>query len=273
MEQIHLLELLADHGAILSPEEKAFLQLSLSVLKSNNHFKTVQFWGRIDGIFGNYYIAVAFDEKRKRSYYFRQAETDFALLPEITEEDAEKALKIHLTFYGIPSHSYADGSETKENEDSEVEDEIPVNSFSELKRLSVVVRTISHETSVFPRGHLTLNMVTNIPSENIMFGGIKYDEATDLTQYYHDRSCIHHKTLAEFAKVNLEKSIDFCDCIAGDEPKGIWLCNRDKNLVVLRNIVWPGYTFAQVCDSPTFLSTYFGDGLPNRDYMFSMLEC
>eukprot|EP00792_Barthelona_sp_PAP020_P006470 TRINITY_DN3001_c0_g1_i1.p1 TRINITY_DN3001_c0_g1~~TRINITY_DN3001_c0_g1_i1.p1 ORF type:complete len:267 (+),score=76.65 TRINITY_DN3001_c0_g1_i1:74-874(+) len=266
MEQIHLLEIVADHGAILSPEEKASLQLSLPILKSSNHFKSVQFWGRINGIFGNYYIAMGFDEKRKRSYYFRQTEADFTLLPEISEEDSQKAMKIHVPFYGIPSHSYGNGSE-------EVDNEVAVDVFSELKRLSVVVRAISHETSVFPRGYLTLNMVTNIPSENVMFGGVKYDDATDLTQYYHDRSCIHHKTLAEFAKANLEKPIDFSDCIADDEPKGIWLCNRDKNLVVLRNIVWPGYTFAQVCDSPTFLSTYFGDGLPNRDYMFSMLEC
>lgn len=44
-------------GIVLTPEQKATLQTTLIVLKHENKFMYVNFWGIIRGINGDYFIA------------------------------------------------------------------------------------------------------------------------------------------------------------------------------------------------------------------------
>jgi len=60
-------------GIILSPEQKAALQTSLTILQSNQKFSRVYFWGKILGVKDDYYIAqgVGSDEFSERKILYR----------------------------------------------------------------------------------------------------------------------------------------------------------------------------------------------------------
>ena len=60
-------------GVVLSTEQKAALQSSLVILKSNYKFRGVKFWGKILGVKSNYFIAqgVGKDELKDRKTLYR----------------------------------------------------------------------------------------------------------------------------------------------------------------------------------------------------------
>lgn len=71
---LHLnIDYVGSSGIILSPEQKAALQTSLVILKSDSKLKKVYFWGKILGIKDDYFIAqgTGKDEMAERSTYYR----------------------------------------------------------------------------------------------------------------------------------------------------------------------------------------------------------
>ena len=60
-------------GVILSTEQKAALQSSLVILKSNYKFHRVLFWGKILGVKNDYFIVqgVSKDELKDRKSLYR----------------------------------------------------------------------------------------------------------------------------------------------------------------------------------------------------------
>ena len=62
-QNLHLyIDFVGSSGVILSPEQKAALQTSLVILKSNHKFAHVKLWGKILGVKDDYYIAQGFSE-------------------------------------------------------------------------------------------------------------------------------------------------------------------------------------------------------------------
>jgi len=60
-QNLHLyIDFVGSSGVILSPEQKAALQTSLVILKSNHKFTQVKLWGKILGVKDDYYIAQGF---------------------------------------------------------------------------------------------------------------------------------------------------------------------------------------------------------------------
>jgi len=73
-QNLHLyIDFVGSSGVILSSEQKAALQTSLVILKSNNRFSRVKFWGKILGIKDDYYIAQGFanDQFAEKTTFYR----------------------------------------------------------------------------------------------------------------------------------------------------------------------------------------------------------
>ena len=71
---LHLcIDYVGTSGIILSPEQKASLQTSLTILQNNMKFSKVYFWGKILGVKDDYFIAqgVEKDEFRERKFLYR----------------------------------------------------------------------------------------------------------------------------------------------------------------------------------------------------------
>lgn len=75
-EGLHLnIDYVGSSGIILSPEQKAALQTSLTILQDNQKFVKVYFWGKILGVKNDYFIAqgVGGDELGDRKTLYRYA--------------------------------------------------------------------------------------------------------------------------------------------------------------------------------------------------------
>ena len=71
---LHLgIDYVGTSGIILSPEQKAALQTSLTILQSNMKFSRVYMWGKILGLKDDYFIAqgVEKDEFKERKFLYR----------------------------------------------------------------------------------------------------------------------------------------------------------------------------------------------------------
>lgn len=67
------LDYISSSGAILSVEQKAALQSSLIILKNQQKFNLVEFWGRIDGTKNDYFIVqgIGTDQLKDRKTLYR----------------------------------------------------------------------------------------------------------------------------------------------------------------------------------------------------------
>ena len=67
------IDYISSSGAILSVEQKAALQSSLVILKSQQKFKSVEFWGKIIGTRNEYFIVqgVGNDQLKDRKTLYR----------------------------------------------------------------------------------------------------------------------------------------------------------------------------------------------------------
>ncbi len=73
-ESLHLdIDYVASSGVILSVEQKAALQSSLVILKSQQKFEKIQFWGKILGVRMDYFIVqgVGKDHLKDRRTLYR----------------------------------------------------------------------------------------------------------------------------------------------------------------------------------------------------------
>ena len=73
-EGLHLnIEYLSGSGVVLSPEQKAALQTSLVIMKTNYKFEKVKLWGKILGLKEDYFIAQGSgkDEMKDTKYLYR----------------------------------------------------------------------------------------------------------------------------------------------------------------------------------------------------------
>ena len=73
-EGLHLnMEYLSGSGVVLSPEQKAALQTSLVIVKTNYKFENVKLWGKILGLKDDYFIAQGSgkDELKDRKCLYR----------------------------------------------------------------------------------------------------------------------------------------------------------------------------------------------------------
>lgn len=73
-EGLHMnIDYVGSSGIILSTEQKAALQSSLVILKSNYKFRVVKFWGKIFGVKSDYFIVqgVGKDELKERKTLYR----------------------------------------------------------------------------------------------------------------------------------------------------------------------------------------------------------
>ena len=77
------LECLMYCGIKLTPEQKVLIENSLIVLQNENRFAGIYFWGRIQGIAKDYYIAFGYlrDCLKDRKYFYSIDGYQWQMLP------------------------------------------------------------------------------------------------------------------------------------------------------------------------------------------------
>merc|ERR1719356_1697855 len=228
------LKSVASGGHVLNCQELAGLSSSLTLLKRQEKFSAICFWGKIFGTSADYYIAYALKEPvfefPAKVFYYAGEDFEFKPLPVLTVENADKVLALALT-----------------------------------------VQDIDFDTAVVPKGSYALNEAhVVVPSSD--FKGLGVTEATSLTKYAHFRPPASIAALRALARTDAEFYASFLDPLEADLPKGCWAVRQDHaaTLVTLRSLSWPGYTAFHVPGTNKFGGAYFGYGQKSRDLAFML---
>ncbi|CAG5135006.1 unnamed protein product [Candidula unifasciata] len=271
---LHLsIDYVGSSGIILSPEQKAALQTSLTILQNENKFNRVYFWGKILGVKNDYFVAqgVYRDEFAGRKTFYSTDCMQWGLLPPVTAQMKTNAKLAKGRFTGDPSYEieHIEVKKTGDGDDATEEEEL--TTIKEEDRLTAVIAEIDNDVRIVPRGAF-VQVPTAEVVKNRSFEGLLVQEAAKLCNYMHFREaqCLNLKSLLQ--RANLDRAIDFMDSIEDDIPRGSWCIQfeRGSGLLTLRSFLWPGYVFFHVPATREYGSVYFGTGEKNLDLPFML---
>ncbi|XP_059838731.1 radial spoke head protein 9 homolog isoform X2 [Hypanus sabinus] len=261
------LDYVSSQGLVLSPEHKAALQVSLELVRRNYKFHQVYFWGKVLGLSADYFIiqGVDRDELKSRKTLYSFNCMDWKLLPPATDEMIVRSMLIKGRFMGDPSHEYEKTVVKKVNEE-QTDQDIEVK---EEERLTSTIELINREAAIIPRGAFIMTPRDEVHM-NRSFEGLSATEAGKLRSYLHFTKPSELKKKSLLLQANLEESIDFLNSLEDDELKVFWTLQyeRGNKLVILQNLLWPGFTFFHVPETTQFGYLYMGLGEKNMDFPF-----
>ncbi|CAD8126831.1 unnamed protein product [Paramecium sonneborni] len=255
-------------GQTLNLEERMRLQLAILKIQEHYVFDEVLFWGRVEGIEKDYYIALGIQYRGQyefplKKFFWSSNNYHFAELPKYNEEFAQRAETLRESFTGQHEHIVFRTDEEINFEDSlEIPSQLPAKNFSELERLSYVVQSIEFQCASIPVGSYRLT-----PTHELIKTSFKGVTA-ELKNYQHFRSPIRKDKQDLIARDEALYRPDFLDSLVDDSPNNQWSVQTDstKRNITIRNLIWPG--FLSYNNDYTFGYAYFGDGVKNSDFEF-----
>mmetsp|Transcript_4607 Transcript_4607/g.9075 ORF Transcript_4607/g.9075 Transcript_4607/m.9075 type:complete len:310 (-) Transcript_4607:346-1275(-) len=292
-------------GFCLTTEQRALLPPSLEILKIENKFSRVIFWGKLQGKMGDYVIAQGLGEAAtldskveggdivvaeyfetlkaipKKTYRLSPDGVAWTLLPTVDDEVKGKvaefdtfvraAGKVFEPLMGDSAHVFkytVSVPPAEEGGEATTEEK----ELAEDERLAAMVAEIDEATSVVPVGSYVLTAAQRVQANNF-YKGLPLSDGLSIRSYIHLRS--PHGSSEETGPINqsaMVKARDFLDSVAGDTPKGSWSLKHDSpnNMIVLRSLLYPGYIHFNMVDSPLFGSAYVGTGLKNFNLAFML---
>jgi len=141
--------------------------------------------------------------------------------------------------------------------------------MTETDRLSFVVRTIDHDTSVVPVGGFKMLPINEL-RRNDLFEGLSSEDLDKKEKYVHFRPVENQEKKDKITMGKAVFDFDFLDCIADDPIKDSWSLHVDstKTICSLRNLIWPGYFAYHKANTDEFGGVYIGYGIKNIDIPF-----
>ena len=277
----HMKHISGPNGVCFSIEERIKLETLLDQLKSDIKCEEMMLWGKIMGVEKDYYIALALFYKGnsnfpKRKFYYCTSNTFiFSELPEVQKHHLKDFARFNTYFIGNPDiilEKYTeDRNNTAPNEPigDTFKPKLGLKNMTEADRLSFVVRSITHDTSVVPVGGYKMLPINEI-RRNDLFDGLTTDQLPSLSNYAHFRPV---ETMAKRDKITMGKAVFdffFLDSLSDDPIKETWSLHVDstKTTSCLRSLVWPGYFAYHVANTDQFGGVYVGYGIKNVDVPF-----
>ena len=275
----HIKSISAFNCVSISIEEQIKLKTTLDQLKCDIKAEEMLFWGKILGAEKDYYIALAIYYKGfkfpKKKFYFCSSSTfSFSELPEIQSHHLNEFSKFNTYFIGNPDVILEKFSDNKNiNINEQIGDifkpNLKLKNLTESDRLSFVVRTIEHDTSIVPLGGFKMLPINEI-RRNDLFEGLSSDELDKIENYFHFRKIEsqNKRDMIDMGKAVFDFS--FLDSLSDDNLKGAWSIQTDsaKTVCNIRSLVWNGYFAYHKANTNLFGSVYIGYGIKNMDIPF-----
>ena len=267
-------EISAVNGVCISLEERIKLLTMLDQLKSDIKCDEMQFWGIIYGAEKDYYISKALYYKgylnfpKKKYFFCSSSNFIFSELPDIQPHHIDNFYKFNTYFIGNPDiilEKYE--SEQNQNIDEVIGDtfkpKLKKKNMTETDRLSFVVRTIDHDTSVVPVGGFKMLPINEL-RRNDLFEGLSSEDLDKKEKYVHLRPVENQEKKDKIAMGKAVFDFDFLDSIADDPIKDSWTIHIDST----KTVIWPGYFAFHKANTDEFGGVYIGYGIKNIDIPF-----
>ena len=151
------------------------------------------------------------------------------------------------------------------------DEKLPKKNFTELDRLSYVIRSIEHDCQVVPVGSFRMTPGNELV-RNKSFEGLTLSSLKDLKNFGHFRKPEHQDKKDLINRGDSLNNWDFLDPVDKDLPKGSWsnFIDPSGSLSCLRSLLWPGYTSYHRASSDIYGGVYIGDGIKNSDLPFML---
>uniref|UniRef100_A0A1A9UXB7 Radial spoke head protein 9 homolog n=1 Tax=Glossina austeni TaxID=7395 RepID=A0A1A9UXB7_GLOAU len=205
-------------GQKLSPEQKVLLENSLIVLQNENRFTGIYFWGRINGIKNDYYIAFGYikDCLKDRKYFYSLDGFQWLMLPFISGPKIfQAAILCPDPFYGDPSLLITVKLDPTFDVDANqvISASLPeLVKIKEEDRLAAIVFIITEECGICPRGAL-YKLTDGRIVPNQMFRGLNDLQCEDFSYYQIFRLPRNDLTLNLSKRSDYNYPIDFLDSV------------------------------------------------------------
>lgn len=262
------LDCIASDGLVLSIAHKAALQSSLPVLKKNNKFSYVHFFGKITGKASDYLIAIGIDDSYlgPKKYFYCQDGVAWAQLPPPTPDMKTTAasLPAGLAFTGDISFVYQLPASPPEEEGGE---EVEGPKITEEERLAVVVEMIEAETALAPVGALSMRSTGAVlPATN--FAGLDASDAKLPSSYV----LLNKPKVASVLEPAMAMSLDALASAETIVPKATLRIFVDESVgaTKVRNLLYPGAISFCKPGTTVWGYCYFGSGEKNADIAFML---
>jgi len=144
-----------------------------------------------------------------------------------------------------------------------------IKNYTELSRLSWVVRNIDVQCNLVPEGSIQLTPLHEL-QRNKSFKGIPKTEIEEFSKYLFFRNVITQEKREFIEKDDAIFNYNFLDNISQDDIKGSWTLSLDstKSIVTVRSLLWPGYYFVHKAETNLYGGGYYGFGIKNAGLPF-----
>jgi len=245
------------------------LEISLNELHNKIRVEELWFWGKIIGTDSDYFISLGINFKNhyefpeKTFYYASSTDYNFNALPDTLRQhipDMKKHSfamlkgdpKIILENYeeavdpeAEAKEKEAQNDENKEKKeedllllDESVDQEVkPVEkrlNFTELSKLSFLVKTIDYDTNIFPKGAFRLLPIHEI-RKNDTFKGLKPEELVDIKNYHCFRPISTQRRKEIMESDDAIFRFDFLDSVDEDPVNGCWSLQLDSTKEIVNS--------------------------------------
>lgn len=273
------LQFFASSGKIVPSETQAMLCNSLTIAKHNNHFTKILFWGKIEGLRNDYFIAQGIsskDELNDRTTLYSLNGVDWHLLALPDEKTQEDAMQIRGRFHGDPAHEYEQHEVVRFGSGENATDDAISISVKEDARLATVIARIDQEAMIVPRGTY-LRTPGGQVTLNESFSGMTLEQAKNLENWLHFCGPVKLPKKSLLEQADATAPLDFLARAAEDVPVGgTWSVQVERGpgvdapVVKIRSLHWQGAESAVVPGTKQFSRVYFGCGIKNINLPFML---
>lgn len=265
-------------GYRLTPEQLVLLENSLIILQNENKFRDIFYWGQINAVENDYYLAFGYtkDCLRRRKFFWSHNCCDWFLLPPEKQELNRICLIMPTKFKGDPTwiENVELDPELIYDEENKIykASERKIRKIKEEDRLSCIVAMITMETAIIPRGCLYKRVDRSV-IYNPAFHGLTKIEANDITNFQLFRIPQNDYNTNLLKRGNYNYPIDFFDIIDSCElGKKCYSKTIDDyhKIVFIRSLLWLGMVFYHKLETQQQGFLYIGDGKKNFDLLFML---
>lgn len=259
------------------------------------------FWGKIVGLENDYYILKRVDYAGHYQFpstqFFWALSTDFVFreLPGLNSDHLADVNEVNTFFKGDPNvilkkyeeeeqdpvdikddQIQADLEKRRLEDDYDSDEELvkevkKVLNFTELSRLSFIVRNIDFDTSAVPQGAFNLTPEHELRRAKI-FRGLTKERAGRLENYMHFRDVVSQEKREYIEEDDAIFKEDLLDPLLSDSLKGSWTIQVDASgsIANLRSLLWPGYFAFHKANTHFFGGVYVGEGIKEVNIAFAL---
>lgn len=268
------LELISHSGFRLTELEAGLIENSLIVLQSQNKFRDVFFMGRIDTCSNRYYYYIAFgyqkDIFKDRKYFYSLNAYEWLMMPDMKSKLLPKIAQMTTMLSGDPMNF----EEVCKNpifvpDRDEVFLACPKTGkkIKEEDRLACIAHMIMNESAIHSRGYLYRQMNGCI-TYNPYFKGLGRFEASEMKNFQMFRQPQFNLNFNLTKREDYNYQTDFFDTIDDLIPSKCFAFNiNDRDVCLIRSLIWPGMTFFHKLNTMHQGFFYFGNGRKNLDIL------